>query len=85
MPGHTLVPQGDQAPDSPTLHGITGVDESNQDTMITGYDCPTKPTTKACTFGHPTTTSCKGDDVQRVSVHPVPENCTTETIFSYVK
>ena len=31
------------------------------------------------------TTGCKGDDVQRYSVHPVPERCTTEAIFSNLK
>ena len=46
MPGHTSVPQVDRPPNSPALHWNMGVDESDQDIMITGYHQPTKPMTK---------------------------------------
>ena len=46
MPKYTLVPQVDGPPQSPTLHGHTGENESDQDIMITGYNQPTKSMTK---------------------------------------
>ena len=53
MPGHASVPKVDGLPDSPALHGNTGVDESDQDIMIAGYDQPTKPMTKVLLSGNP--------------------------------
>ena len=53
MPKCALVPQVDGPPESPALHGDTGENEFDQDIMITGYDQPSKPSTKVILSEYP--------------------------------